>query len=496
MLDPRSNSILYQSQTYLVTLVDSLVTRRKQGKALDCDWAKADQILALFEAWTEKDKLDDINQTNYSLNCLIRLAELNQFPVAPTFNMALPPALIAEKGEPGAKGPKGDAGQTGYATDVQTTLGTSGIVDSFSVTDAKAARWEYVVTRTDGVSEQRSGIVRGTWSADGSEIDFFDNSTNDINGPTDSFAFDIQVNTGNIQLIAVITGGTWLVVLSRFFTPANGNGSGPISNVLPNGLIYIGNVLNEAQAQAVSGVININNLGVTVFPAGVITNAAVNSVAGIDVTKLAALSPTKLVVTDSSGFLTTLSGPSLTELANVIGSTSSIQDQLNALNSTKLTDPMTTVGDIIIRNGSNVTARLGIGTNNQVLTVAGGVPTWQNPAGATPTLAIDIGDWDMNALASKVVTVPGIVPSKVRSVTGVVRTDVGSFLGETYYPIVSGFGQPGGGAELQLYVTSWYASGSDTKISLQRAASGSLFESVNFDATSYNRGWLIVTYIP
>jgi len=57
-------------------------------------------------------------------------------------------------------------------------------------------------------------------------------------------------------------------------------------------------------------------------------------------------------------------------------------DQLyDVTNSQKLSDaiaagkPMTTSGDIIYRNGS-VAARLGIGTAGQVLTVAGGLPSW------------------------------------------------------------------------------------------------------------------------
>jgi len=39
-------------------------------------------------------------------------------------------------------------------------------------------------------------------------------------------------------------------------------------------------------------------------------------------------------------------------------------------------DPMTTAGDIIIRNGSNTTTRLGIGSEGQVLTVSSGIPAW------------------------------------------------------------------------------------------------------------------------
>ena len=39
-------------------------------------------------------------------------------------------------------------------------------------------------------------------------------------------------------------------------------------------------------------------------------------------------------------------------------------------------DPMTTAGDIIIRNASNITTRLGIGTAGQTLVVSGGAPAW------------------------------------------------------------------------------------------------------------------------
>jgi hypothetical protein len=43
---------------------------------------------------------------------------------------------------------------------------------------------------------------------------------------------------------------------------------------------------------------------------------------------------------------------------------------------TVMGDPMTTIGDTIYRNGSNVTSRLPIGTTNQIAKVVGGVPAW------------------------------------------------------------------------------------------------------------------------
>ena len=46
-----------------------------------------------------------------------------------------------------------------------------------------------------------------------------------------------------------------------------------------------------------------------------------------------------------------------------------------------MTNPMTTTGDTIYSSSGSTPARLGIGSTGQVLTVAGGLPTWASPAG-------------------------------------------------------------------------------------------------------------------
>jgi hypothetical protein len=49
---------------------------------------------------------------------------------------------------------------------------------------------------------------------------------------------------------------------------------------------------------------------------------------------------------------------------------------------TKALNPSTTLGDVEYRSSTaNTNTRLGIGSTGQVLTVAGGVPTWATPAG-------------------------------------------------------------------------------------------------------------------
>jgi hypothetical protein len=55
---------------------------------------------------------------------------------------------------------------------------------------------------------------------------------------------------------------------------------------------------------------------------------------------------------------------------------------------TKALNPSTTLGDIEYRSSTaNTNTRLGIGSTGNVLTVAGGVPSWAAPAGGAPAIA-------------------------------------------------------------------------------------------------------------
>ena len=51
--------------------------------------------------------------------------------------------------------------------------------------------------------------------------------------------------------------------------------------------------------------------------------------------------------------------------------------------SSGMTNPLTTTGDTIYSSSGTTPARLGIGSTGQVLTVASGLPSWATPAGAT-----------------------------------------------------------------------------------------------------------------
>jgi hypothetical protein len=57
------------------------------------------------------------------------------------------------------------------------------------------------------------------------------------------------------------------------------------------------------------------------------------------------------------------------------------------VDTTGMTNPMTTTGDIIYSSPGSTPVRLGIGSTGNVLTVASGVPSWSAPASASPASA-------------------------------------------------------------------------------------------------------------
>jgi hypothetical protein len=77
------------------------------------------------------------------------------------------------------------------------------------------------------------------------------------------------------------------------------------------------------------------------------------------------------------------------------------------LDTTGMVNPMTTTGDTIYSSSGSTPARLGIGSNGNVLTVAGGVPTWAAPAGGGQSFTL-LNAGGTALTGSTTVTVSGI----------------------------------------------------------------------------------------
>jgi hypothetical protein len=75
---------------------------------------------------------------------------------------------------------------------------------------------------------------------------------------------------------------------------------------------------------------------------------------------------------------------------------------------TKALNPSTTLGDIEYRSSTaNTNTRLGIGSTGQVLTVAGGVPSWATPTASNPSYSL-LNAGGTALTGSTTVTVSGI----------------------------------------------------------------------------------------
>jgi hypothetical protein len=103
-------------------------------------------------------------------------------------------------------------------------------------------------------------------------------------------------------------------------------------------------------------------------------------------------------------------------------------------------------------------------------------------SGALTFLVIEIGDWNMDS-AGTVTVNHGVADfKKIRSVDCIIRDDTDNF----YYPIDffdTGTETVQGG---KLGISS-------TQISLARKTGG-VFDSGSFDSTSFNRGWITISY--
>jgi hypothetical protein len=76
------------------------------------------------------------------------------------------------------------------------------------------------------------------------------------------------------------------------------------------------------------------------------------------------------------------------------------------LDTTGMTNPMTTTGDTIYSSSGSTPARLGIGSTGQVLTVAAGIPSWASPAGGGGMTLINSGGTTLSGATTSISSIP------------------------------------------------------------------------------------------
>lgn len=139
---------------------------------------------------------------------------------------------------------------------------------------------------------------------------------------TATWALTLPVNAGSVGQVLSTNGSgvtSWI----------NAAGGGTINNGTTGQLAYYASNGSTLSGETMSGDATIAVGGVLTIVSSAITNAKIIASAGISLSKLATLTASRIVVSDSSGFLTTTATPTLTELSYLSGVTSAIQTQIN-----------------------------------------------------------------------------------------------------------------------------------------------------------------------
>lgn len=165
----------------------------------------------------------------------------------------------------------------------------------------------------------------------------------------------LVINKG-AKIKGTLTSGTGDPLLTRDTTTSD-LGTVPNIGTLSDGKIFIGNNANLPTEQTVTGDISLSDTGVAAISSGVIINTDVSASAAIALTKLAATTPSKVLVSDSSGFIIAATTTS-TEIGYLSGTTSLVQTQLNSKQTT-ITGAASTIvsanlasGVVAVTNGS------------------------------------------------------------------------------------------------------------------------------------------------
>jgi len=167
MLDPNLQSIISKAYAKIGDISYAIALKMKIGKnTLPAQRALFEQgikMSIILKILTRQIKFDPVTniptlyrltelQVNRLVRCLVQLGELNKYPVVPSLLPNVTPVILNQglQGNPGSSitGPKGDPG---VATDFSViNANTTVIVDSFLLTDAKAAKWEYFILSNTG----------------------------------------------------------------------------------------------------------------------------------------------------------------------------------------------------------------------------------------------------------------------------------------------------------------------------------------------------------
>lgn len=505
------STVQYQAKTKLMELALETASVRNYKK-LNSKIRLGFQIFLWLQALDYDDYLTKSTRDKIT-RCLVEIAEINDIPSAPYLGNIDPPAI--HYGLPGADGAQGPTGPEGGGVPFSATGVTSDtICDTFAITDSRGV--EYTINiYDDSGSDMRIMRLQGGWSSDGSTYGDDGGFGSTIQGDTSPVTMSIIVVGTEVRLFATVTSGTWTIEGTRKYVPNNGNGI-VSPTTLASGKIWVGNSSNNPTAVTVSGDFTISNTGVGAITSGSIVNADLSGTAAVAMSKLASMTASKAVVTDSNGFLTT-SSTTATQIGYLSNLTGDVQTALDSKISSAsgaistVTSTDLTASRALISNPSGKIAVSGVtSTELSVLDgitattaelntldgitattaelnyssgLVGNIQDQLDAISGLNTTIVNIGDWNMQG-GGFVSVAHGVADyTKIRSVSVMIINDSAT--------------------ELRPLVTVNYLTGASnggsinainsTTINLS-AIVGGIYDDAAYNATSFNRGYLTITY--
>ena len=192
------------------------------------------------------------------------------------------------------------------------------------------------------------------------------------------------------------------------------------------------------------------------------------SIAGDDGTDMATIS--SQILFECEGTIATNQIPGITRFFTA-NSSGSLMEWFHGDSSQNATF----AGDLTFTGGATLTGALTLANG---LLADAGVRT--DGTNTLKTKVIDIGDWDMDA-ATNATVAHGLTYANIRTVDAYIRDDA-----DTLRTAIAG--------TFANAAIAGRVSAGATNVALNRTASGQ-FDTTTFDATSYNRGWIVITYI-
>jgi hypothetical protein len=101
---------------------------------------------------------------------------------------------------------------TEYQQSVVATSITSGTTAIVTIPTASGCSADFNYCVTESAGAKRAGTVKSVWNS--STAGYTDVSTTDISGSTSNIGFTVTVGGSDVNLNAVVSGGTWSVLVA------------------------------------------------------------------------------------------------------------------------------------------------------------------------------------------------------------------------------------------------------------------------------------------